>query len=185
MNSFTEFRNPTPQELNQIPKWFEVYYSSLAEMAKKFAIIFLVISALFVPSFVSFDEVSVFPTVVVKGNIIPIIIIIACLIIGVCCLKVILNYDIVVNEFKRGNFVVVDGKISEIEPHADDLHCVNARISFANGSYSNKWYKIRKEYASFGSPIILVRLNSDKVNKKIEMAFTPFMLTEKGIQLQK
>lgn len=169
------FRNPTPQELTQIPKWFEVYYKSQIRLVKIIGVIPLVMGLFFLTFLGNdsvIDKISITATVVF-------------FVIVLYCIKVNSDFRQIISEFKKGKFVVMDGKISKIEKNLEYMSCANVQISSANDSCSDKWYKIREEFASVGSSIILVRLNSDKVKKKVEMVFTPFMLTKKGINLQR
>lgn len=172
---YTGFRYPTSGEMNQISQWFEVYYNALIKLAKTLRRIFCVVGLFFCGSLGFNSEVSITSIVVA----------IVCFVIVLYCIKAKNNYTNIISEFKSGRFVVMEGIISKMETNPEYMNCVNVRITSVNSSCSEEWYRVRKEFVSIGSSIILVCSNSNNIKKTIKMAFTPFMLTDEGIKLQK
>lgn len=174
-NAFTEFRSPNSYELKQISKYFEIYYMAHIKIVKALSRIFCVLGLIFLGA-IGFNT---------ERSMISIILGILCFIIVFLCIKTKNNYVNIISEFNNGKYVVMDGIITKMERNPDNMKCVNVWFTSNNGSYNDGWYKIREEFASVGSDIILVYLNSGSSRKPIKMAFTPFMLTDEGIKLQK
>ncbi len=171
-NGSAGFRHPTEYEIQRVSACIELSNNKSIRRNKRLKIFFMAMGIFMVTTSGTQD----YPLVIISIGIV-------CLLLGLLCVfnrKTLIMEN---NAVKKGNFYVRDGYISKLEANATTTGCLNAVFTSVEGTFTDRYYRVRTEQVTEGTPAILVHIYYDPAKAAHKYLFTPFMLTDEGIRL--
>lgn len=158
------FRRPKEQERQAISRYFERYFSDSQKMQKRMVVLlcaFGVFSMSFKVTGLIIDAVLFAAVYSIYRNV--------------------RSYQRKIAVFQKGEFWVLEGKVTELSVHPDYPGVFNARFQSLLGEDAPGWFRVRQEGVQIGTPLLLMYAEKDVMKKDIYRTFTPYMLTEDGL----
>lgn len=159
-------RRPEEQERQAISCYFEKYFSDSQKMQKKMAVLLCVFGVLSMSSFKA--------TGLIVGAVLFALV--------YSIYSNVRSYRGKIAAFQKGEFWVLEGKVTEFSIHPDYPGVFNARFQSLLGEDAPGWFRVRQEGVQIGTPLLLMYAEKDVMKKDIYRTFTPHVLTEDGLK---
>ncbi len=161
-------RPPTEEERESIVQYYERLYGDQNLNTKRFGAVAVVLGILCLFGYVSGSSLMLIVAIAFFG-------LAAFMIGGKKVIKPFLAF------LRTGDFTVTEGTVCGISATAETPGVKNVRFRSAEGRETQKMYPARQEGLSIGTPLILVYADKEKAGYELNRVFTPFMLSEKGL----
>ena len=163
---FSKFRKPTEYEIERISIWMGKHHSQIIRTGKTLSV---VSAAIFLILFVGvlMQSVNVIPTAAIA---------LIFLFATFASIKNIINVNSELENWKKGNFLVIDGHASKIENSADMPGHDNVWFVSNDESYQNGPFLAGQEKLHVGSTLIVVYPNPYNKKRQVPHVFSEFML---------
>ena len=163
---FSKFREPTNEEIEKVSKWMGKHHNQIVQTGK---ILSFISAAMFLILIIgiSVKSVNVIPTSVIA---------IFFLLASLLSIKNIINANSELENWRKGNFLVIDGNASKIENSADMPGYDNVWFVSNDELYQNGPFLARQEELHVGSKLIVVYPNPYNKKRQVPHIFSEFML---------
>lgn len=168
IEELTGFRNPNDQEKDRISRYFQNVFQKNIKTCQTASAVLCVVGVLCMTSYDSMGIMSIIIGLLAfaaafsaiwtkKGN------------------------QQKIEIFKNGRFQVLEGKVMESSMHPDYPGVFNIRFQSWKGENAVGWYRVRQEELQIGTPLLLVYVDKSVINREICRTFTPYMLSDEGL----
>ena len=170
IDEMTGFRRPSEEERAGVSRHMRYYYNTTTKQTRIIGIILAVLGALLIIGGIAGRNVigAVLGAAAIAG--------------AVMAFRTLSAYRKETDRFERGDFRVLDGKVSKRELCPDIPGVSSVEFTSLTGQVADGMFEVRQEGLEIGTPLLLVYVSGEerKEGGKFTWAFTPFMLTEEG-----
>jgi len=168
------FRQPKAYEIAYVARWFETYNNSRISFRSKLSWVLCVVGICLCGLIPTAQIDSVLFLFACAGG---------CFISAFMCTKSKKNIRRANDCICRGNFFVMNGRVTKI-CSADKVGCVSVYFCSDDNSFSYGWFRVRCENVVIGTPLQLIYMKILSEKEKIFRALTPYMVSENGVGLE-
>jgi hypothetical protein len=162
-------RSPSEYEQRKISAYIQAEFSQKIRFRKGFSVAFLVLGLILLCGI----QESRFAGALLG---------IGCLAAAVCTLLGIPRLRRIIHTFAEGDFQVLDCVVLDIQPNPNEPGASNVQCGVPGSKPIPGLFRARKEELKTGMQILYITAEIRGDKKPMERVFTPFMLTEEGIQ---
>ncbi|MCD7884793.1 MAG: hypothetical protein LUI87_13980 [Lachnospiraceae bacterium] len=170
LSEFDGIRRPTPDETYKITRYYEHLYGRNGRTNRILGKVFIVLGFVFICGYMVSGAASI-----VFG------VIFFAIAFGFIKGKNEAKADL--NVFRSGDFIVIPGSVCEIKTDTTGMLGVSVvRFISHGGKKLDAQFEVRRTQLQMGTPLLLIHVDEDKIRHGLTRVFTPFMLTEEGLE---
>jgi len=163
-------RRPTPDEVYKITRYYEHLYGKNIRRNKTLSTVFIVLGLFCMCGYTVSGVVSI--------------------VVGVIFFAIAFGFikgkneaKAKLNVFRSGDFTVIPGSVCEIKTDTTGMLGVSVvRFISHGGKKPDAQFEVRRTQLQVGTPLLLIHVDEDKIRHGLTRVFTPFMLTEEGLE---